>query len=723
MIFTIYIFFTIYFFIHYQEAELPVYTEEVQLTVRFTTYPSIDGNKLSVVVRNQNHHLLLNYWMANEKEKESLEKQFRPGSVCTVSGELIIPDEARNPNLFNYRQYLKTLHINYSLKVSKWMECSDSTPNLFESLLIVRQQGISLIQENYSETVAPFIIAMLFGERNEMDIDVEEAYQKLGLSHLLAISGLHVTIFTGIVYYLFIRIGITKEHTRIVLLITLPIYAILAGGSPSVIRAVFMSWVILFLWIWRNKLHPLDGLGITFIFYILFNPYMMFHVGFQLSYFVTACLILSKSIIEKCRTAFSVSFMITLIAQMSSLPILLYHFFEISLLSLFLNLIYIPLYSVMIMPLSIGAFVLSLLYPQFSFLLDTFLSLIFQISNELAILVSKWKLFTLTLGKPPLYLLLLYFFTYSLAFLFMEKQGATKIRYVIFLFVYPLLLQFIYVNWSPIGEVTMIDVGQGDSILIRLPYGQGNYLIDTGGVIQFNSEEWMQRKSSFDTGKDIVVPFLKSKGITRIDKLVLTHGDMDHIGSVDSILKQINVLQILVGSTINKKEIEENLIQKAKELNIDVQYVFEGMRWESGGSQFQILYPRQGMESDNNSSIVIYANIGGMTWLFTGDLEEEGEKELLKKYPSLQTDVLKIGHHGSKTSTTEPFLLSIKPKVALISAGRKNRFGHPHQVVVERLVKEGVMIYRTDENGAITYSFFNKNGKFNVKLKHEKVTK
>lgn len=194
----------------------------------------------------------------------------------------------------------------------------------------------------------------------------------------------------------------------------------------------------------------------------------------------------------------------------------------------------------------------------------------------------------------------------------------------------------------------------------------------------------------------------------------MTHGDSDHTGSALAILENFRIGQVLVGDTLEKKEIELNIINEAKKRGIPITKVSAGMQWEEAGHKFFIIAPEKAAVSSNDASICIYSKLGGQSWLFTGDLEEIGEREVIEQFPQLEVDVLKVGHHGSKTSTTELFLSKIKPEFGVISAGRDNRYGHPHQEVLERLNAHKVMIYRTDIHGAVTYKYFLSRGKFST---------
>lgn len=334
--------------------------------------------------------------------------------------------------------------------------------------------------------------------------------------------------------------------------------------------------------------------------------------------------------------------------------------------------------------------------------------------HDLTLDISKLPFNTIVLGRPDYILLVAYILSILFFFYKWEKEETPKS--VMKAFLVPLAIIFFHICtnvWQLKGEVTMIDVGQGDSILIQLPFNRGTYLIDTGGTLRFATDEWKERKKSFEVGEDVLVPFLKSKGITTLDKLIITHGDMDHAGGAFALMEQINVKEVVLPNIEEQSELEQRLIDKCEEIKVPVYFASQGDRWSAGNTEFVVLSPKEKTATDkNDASIVLYTELGGLKWLFTGDLGVEGEEKIIDTFKHLKVDVLKVAHHGSKTSTGEEFLEKIQPKVALISVGLNNRFGHPHQEVVDRLKEHDIIIYRTDEQGAIIYHFIGDKGTF-----------
>lgn len=696
--------------------------EEMEWTLKFLPPFKLDGNYFSaygIDVRT-NEKTVVRYRLHSLEEKKQI-SHLSVGSVCNVKGKLEEPLEPRNANAFNYKEYLQHEKIFWTLSIEALniKQCKREK-NLYTRILDIRQKGINYINSQFPPDTAPLAAALIFGDRNIMEPDLMTAYQRLGIVHLLAISGLNVGMLIGILFYIGLRMNITREKMTYVLLGFLPIYMILTGGTPSVVRACLMVMLALFLAkFYQKKLIPIDILSIVFVLYTFLRPNVIYDVGFQLSFVVTCSLVLSSTILTR-YTQRPISFLIatSLVSQLASMPVLLYHFYEFSLVSVFVNIIYVPLFSAIISPVLLGVYVFHIPFGDF---LTPFLSLIdfcMQIINRFTLFLSQFPLNTLVLGRPSGIVVFLYVIGIPVAFYKWER--ANSLRQMVIALQIPLFLigfQYFLERINLEGEVTVLDVGQGDSIFIRLPLNKGTYLIDTGGVLSFPTEEWEKRTDPFEVGKDIVIPFLKSKGITKLDKLILTHGDMDHIGGAKAILKTMNVKEVVLPKMKEQSTLEEEIIMMCEQKKIPVRYVRKGDKWTTSDYTFTVLSPSEGdFLERNDQSIVLHTRLGGKSWLFTGDIESEGETKLLARYSQLNVDILKVGHHGSNTSTTEMFLRQLQPTIALISAGVDNRFGHPHKDVLKRLETNNVRVYRTDEDGAISYKFRGDRGTFFTEL-------
>jgi len=693
--------------------------------VEYIQDPKIDGDLIQIqgYEKRFKEKLLMRYKIKSEAEKQQLQKKSFYRCVCSVTGTLKKPAQAKNPNGFNYREYLAAKGIYWvaDIQESPLQVCTPLTSTPLVMIKQLRFSGIEYLEQHFPPEMAALSAALIFGDRSMFSPDLLSDYQKTGIVHLLAISGLHVSLLIGMVFYIGIRIGLTRQFMTNLLLVVLPIYVILTGSSPSVIRSALMIFLVLVGVKWRNhlKLLPIDSISLASMVFLLFSPYVIFDVGFQLSFSVSFAIILSASyILQRYQRTVGRMLATSVTAQLSALPFLLYHYFEVSIMGILANFIYIPLFSFVYLPALYLLFFIHLLFGSTPRLFIIVLVKIIHFFNELIGFFSYFSFTTYSPGRPNLLILFIYIVLIVVIFFIWEKGAYTNKPSQLIALVLVLLTFQTGWNWlNPYGEVTMIDVGQGDSILIHLAHGKGNYLIDTGGTMGMFDEEWKQRAKPFEVGRDVVVPYLKGKGITRIDKLILTHGDMDHIGGALSVLSELEVKQILMPSVTKASETELAIIHLAKKQGIPVIKVSTGNHWQSDGNDFDILSPEKNFTGERNSgSIAIAAQIGGLNWFFGGDLDQVGEERILHRYPHLTIDVLKAGHHGSKTSSADAFIRQIKPRVALISAGEHNRFGHPHQEVLDRLNETNTIIYRTDFQGAITYRFYHGTGTFSTFL-------
>ncbi len=307
-------------------------------------------------------------------------------------------------------------------------------------------------------------------------------------------------------------------------------------------------------------------------------------------------------------------------------------------------------------------------------------------------------------GKPSSVIIGLFIITTYILFLSFEKKKRAIVA-ASSLWVMAAGIQLAVPYLDKNGYVTLLDVGQGDSILIELPFREGVYLIDAGGHVAFEREEWQVRSSVYDPGARVVVPYLQQRGIKQIDKMIVSHGHWDHYGGMFAVMKETKVKSVLYGNVPLEGEGERELFTAMSERKIPVYAVSEGDRWSASGVDFLVLSPKGNESSVNNRSIVLWMKTKGENWLFTGDMEGESEKRFIEEHADVRADILKVAHHGSQTSTSPEFIKQIQPKAALIPAGRCNRFGHPHSSVLETLEQEDVMVFRTDVHGSVRFTF------------------
>lgn len=687
---------------------------ETSIAGKITNIPLIDGDYVSFHI-SANELIQAEYRLKTYAEKHSF-KQFQPGMTCSFSGKLKRPQNSGNPGSFNYEQYLKRQNIHWIFQIDKVHRCTDETVTIVDKIKRYRQQGLLAVEQHFPQVSAGVAQALIFGERNDIDEEILDAYQQLGLIHVLVVSGLHVGIILGILYYLFLRIGMIREKVYFILLMFLPVYVLITGAAPSVMRACVMAGAVLCGMLLKEKIHPIDSISYAFLLLLFYNPYFLYHVGFQLSFLISFALIVSSQMISTHFTH-SISRLIaySIVADLISIPLIMYYFHHIPSISVIVNVLFVPLFSTVILPLSFISFFTQFIFPPFANLLFFVHKQMIQLIHTVLLNMEKLPFSTISTGETsPVFTLLIYM---SVFYFFIQIEKQAQLRLSSLKHLYPFLIliafQLSHPYLNPFGEVTMINVGQGDSILIEFPYRKAVYLIDTGGVLQFGEKEtWQVRSKSYDVGRDVIAPVLKAKGIRKLDKVILTHGDEDHIGGMAGILQSVRVKEVLYGKNSQFEANERELLTELYNKNVKLTFVHEGVKWKEGKFTFHVLGPVGNEQTTNDRSIILYTSLGNVRWLFMGDAEKESEVKLLRRYPNLTSDVLKVGHHGSKTSTTAELLQTVKPKVALISVGRNNSYGHPHAEVISRLRESKLKIYRTDQDGAIQFRFTDKNGYF-----------
>ncbi|WP_070120730.1 DNA internalization-related competence protein ComEC/Rec2 [Bacillus marinisedimentorum] len=685
--------------------------ETNQFTGTVSSLPEIDGDRLMFSLSVTGYEkVIVKHRIRTEQEKK-MWSELSYGDGCSFTAKLVKSDNPRNEHSFDYAKYLKHRKIHWIAETERLnpSDCLKASRDGIGAVIRFRGTILDEIAHNFNKGDEGVVQALVLGERSLIDDDLYHSYQKLGIMHLLVISGLHVGSIVSLLYFTMIRMGVTREKTAVSLIAALGVYAIITGGSPAVLRAAGMSAAVLVSTLMRRRMAASDGISLIFMFMVLLHPYYLYEAGFQLSFLVSYALIFSSPILKKGSSAGVQLILVTMIAQASSLPVLLYHFYQFSLLSIPVNLIFVPVIMFAVLPLA-NAAVLSMQVPVLFDVFERLLSSILALSSKLLQVVAGLDFGLLVFGKSDKYIAGAAICITATVFILFETK---KVMYGTVLFLSWWSIIYYLPVFSGEGEVVFIDVGQGDSTFITLPHSEMNILIDTGGVLRFEVPEWAERRSNFDPGADIVVPLLKAKGIKKIDYLVLTHSDIDHIGGAEAVVRNMNVKNILIGSGARRNAMLTKVIKSAHEKGIQVYGVDGTVEIGTNAHPVSAYYsPASGHLNENNRSIAVHALLGGKSWLFTGDLEKEGESALIRAKPSLRADILKAGHHGSKTSSSEAFLKKVNPKIAVISAGNENRFGHPHDEVLDRFSSMGTLVFRTDEQGAVHYRFKSNKGTF-----------
>ncbi|MBC2038126.1 DNA internalization-related competence protein ComEC/Rec2 [Listeria marthii] len=655
----------------------------------------VDGDSFQAISRCKKEKFQLSYKITTEEEQQQL-KNLQYGQFISVSANIETPQVNRNQNQFNYQEHLKRQRIHYVLQASSLSISDEVSPSILMRIQNIRLQTITHITENISPKINPYFLALITGEKNGFSPEMYETYQQMGVVHLLAISGLHVNLLVGAIYFLLLKFGITRERAVLCLLIFLPFYIILTGANPPVIRAATMTALLLLSEKYATKWSSFSVICLSFVLFFLLQPYVIYEVGFQLSYAVSFGIILSsRQILTRQQNIFTKSLAISFVSTMMSSVVMMYHFYSFSWVGIFFNLLYVPIFTIIILPGCISVFLLSMCSPVLSAIPESVLTFLIQFIESFTNVLAKIPRQTIVTGRPNTIILVLIIGTILLFFYQWQKK-----KFPIGIFIFFCLLCYISsFNFS--GKVSFVDVGQGDSILIQLPYNKGNYLIDTGGQLPFEKEDWAKKRKPFTIGESTLAPVLKSKGISSLDKVIITHSDADHMEGLDDLAKNISIKELIFAQGAENKAIMKEALAAMPQVKQTI--ILAGANWQVGENRFECLYPTQAGVGGNDDSIVLKAILDNKVWLFTGDLEANGEQKLLDQ--PVKADILKVGHHGSKTSTSKEFMQQVQPTFAIISCGVKNRFGHPHAETLKTLEAAETTILRTDLQGEIIYTF------------------
>lgn len=589
------------------------------------------------------------------------------GDKIEVKGNLEELSGNTNFNLFNYKNYMLSKNTYYRMSADD-IKLIKNNKNIFYSIKNYLIKRIDKIKGS------SYLKTFILGNSNGIDESVIESYRTNGISHLFSVSGMHITLLSSLILFILNKIKNSKLNYLFVMMFLI-FYMFLTNFTSSVIRATFLFILLTLNRFLNLKLSTLKILLIILCMSLIFNPYNIYNTGFKFSYVVSLFLISFSSLINRTNNYVLRTLTTSFISFLAGIPILINNYFSINIMTVLNNIIFVPIISIVIFPFS--------LIVLFVTKLDFIYEIMINYFERLSLFITNFKI-EIILCKINIFIVIIY---YLIIILVLYKIMKRRYKYILLL----IIVIFIHTNVNYIKNnlyVTFLDVGQGDSSLIHLPHNKGNILIDTGGNI------------NYDTSIDII-NYLKSVGISKIDYLILSHGDYDHMGSSSNLINNFKVEKVIFncGESNNlEKELVNILVKKKmsyysciKELNID-------------NNKFYFLNSKE-YDNENDNSSVIYTELNGYKFLFTGDASTITEKEILNKYKLPNIDVLKVGHHGSNTSSDEEFINVINPKYSIISVGQNNRYGHPNKEVLENLNES--KIYRTDIDGSITFRLYN----------------
>lgn len=700
---------------------------------------------IAIVISNKEEKEYYNRYkiktLSNENLYISVDKKtnLEYGDKVQIKGEFQEPQTARNYKGFSYKQYLKTQKIYGTIKISSLnvleKNCANKIMQLSNSIFLKIKDNI---EKTYSEDISGIVLGVMLGYTKQIDDVVKEDFSNSNISHVLAVSGMHISYIIILITKSSQKI-FGKRKSKIIASLILLIYMFITGFSVSVVRASIMGILVCMSFVVYRKSDTLNNIAIAGLIILINNPYSIISLSFALTYGGTIGIIFFESVVEKIIKNIKIRnrrwkyvflriqrksekiieiLSVSISAQIVIAPVMILNFNSIGVGFLLTNLLLSLVIGVIVM----GGFV-QILISFLSIKMGQAFAQLIEIPVYGLLLISKIDICNFKVITPDFYQVILYYIiviiSRNLYLIFHLKNcnpTQKRIKNIIYLIKYkirPYLKRLLWVLICSvfliniIGKIPhdlkiyFIDVGQGDSTLIVTPQNK-TILIDGGG------------SSTYDVGKNTLIPYLLDRKIKEIDYVIISHFDQDHVGGILSVLKEFKVGKVIIGKQGDECEQYQEFCKIVKDRKISAVVVKKGdiINIEKD-IQIKILFPDNDLISENvlnNNSLVMKFEYKDFKMLFTGDIEAVAEEALVKMYShgELGANVLKVPHHGSKSSSTQKFLEAVNADIALIGVGENNKFGHPNENVLKRLKAENMKIYRTDRNGEIVIIYSDK---------------
>ena len=617
--------------------------------------------------------------LINIKKSQQIDK-INYGDLIYLEGKLEIPKIATNYKGFDYRQYLKTKKIQGIVIADNVKILKAKYKN---NLIYQIQKKIkAIIKEKLPSETGDLLLAILLGDKKDLSEQIQINFKNSNLSHMLAVSGAHVSyIIIGLTYITQNSI-MGKRKARVFCIFFLIIFMAITNFTPSVTRACIMAILTLVSEILYKKADIYTNISISALIILLYNPYSLLDLGFKLSFGGTIGIVIFMRFIKKKQEEpkllnyIKQMALVSICANIIIIPIIMNNFNTVSLTFLVSNILASPILAIIVI-VGFSIIIISIISHSLSNILVFWLNPILNLLIKISSFCSKLPFAKILVVTPYIFNIIFYYTIILYLVNYNELKQFIKKETVILLSIILILSNFIFYILPQDLKIYFIDVGQGDSTLIVTP-SKKTILIDGGG------------SESFDVGEKVLLPYLLDRRIRKIDYIMISHFDTDHCKGIFTVIENLKVKNIIISKQAKKsenykkfKEIVANkkiniiLVKAGDKIKID-KYIY-----------FKILFPTEKLIMQNplnNNSIVSQLNYKSFKMLFTGDIEEIAEKEILNlQKDKLKSTILKVAHHGSNTSSTQEFINSVKPELALIGVGKNNTFGHPSECVVEKL--------------------------------------
>ena len=628
----------------------------------------VNGDSLSFRGKAEGRMFQVYYKLQSEEEKEDFQ-QLTDIYEITLEGKLASPQGARNFAGFDYRNYLKSQGIYQTLTISKISDMqATSSWNIGENLSSLRRKAVVWIKRNFPDPMRNYMTGLLLGHLDTDFEEMNELYSSLGIIHLFALSGMQVGFFMDVFRKSLLRLGLTQEKFKWLAYPFSLFYVGLTGFSASVIRSLLQKILA------QHGFKGLDNFAMTVLLLFIVMPNFFLTAGGVLSCAYAFILTMTSKEGQGIKAIARESFIISL----GILPILSFYFSEFQPWSILLTFVFSFLFDMIMLPLLSILFCLSFIYPitQFNFL--------FEWLENIIRYISQLSTRPLVFGQPSLWILILLLIT--LALIYDYRKNLKKISMLVIV----AISLFLVTKYPMENEITVLDMEQGQSIFLRDMTGK-TILLDVGEKSERDKKEAWQERISSSNAERSLIPYLKSRGVAKIDQLVLTTSDTKQLDHVLEISKAFELEEILVSEeTLSKRE----FMDKLKKSKVKVAAIKTGQQLFIFGSSLEVFTSQN---SDKKESMVLYGKLLNQTFLVTGDIED---KFLTKSYPKLQADIVITLQQASNKKTDVEVFKTLQPKITVMSVDKKKKFKERNGENNQEL---GNSIYKTDQKGAIRF--------------------